>query len=222
VNLIYIHGLDSNANSTKGMLLEKYCQRHHPDMNVLRPDLNKTPAQVCEQLLSLIKALNDTEDGKSADKQTELSNTVLIGSSLGGYFSTLISNQIGCPVLLLNPSIQPHITLQRFSNQSVSNQDNLNESSTSKVLHTTAGGWNITPTDLQWFADHQLLSVNYPDKVAVLLKEGDELLNAELTKDFYQRHGASVAVQVGGDHRFSDFDEQLPMVMNILQSLVQP
>ena len=219
MNLIYIHGLDSDANSTKGVLLEKYCQLHHPDINVLRPDLNKTPAQVCEQLLSLIKALNNSEDRKSADKQTELSNTVLIGSSLGGYFSILISNQIGCPVLLLNPSTQPHITLQRFSNQSAYS---LNESSTSKVLHTTAGGWSIMPADLQWFADNQLLSVNYPDKVAVLLKEGDELLNSELSRDFYQGHGASVTVQEGGDHRFSDFDEQLPMVMNILQSLVQP
>jgi len=220
VNLIYIHGLDSDANSTKGVLLEKYCQRHHPDINVLRPDLNKIPAQVCEQLLSLIKSLNNSEDRKSVDKQTELSNTVLIGSSLGGYFSTLISNQIGCPVLLLNPSTQPHITLQRFSSQSVSSQDNLHEPSISKVLHTTAGGWDITPADLQWFADNQLLAVNYPDKVSVLLKEGDELLNFELSKDFYQNQGASVTVQAGGDHRFSDFDEQLPMVMNILRSLV--
>jgi len=221
VNLIYIHGLDSDANSTKGVLLEKYCQRHHPDINVLRPDLNKIPAQVCEQLLSLIKSLNNSEDRKSADKQTELSNTVLIGSSLGGYFSTLISNQIGYPVLLLNPSTQPHITLQRFSNQSVSNQDNLHEPSISKVLHTTAGGWDITPADLQWFADNQLLAVNYPDKVSVLLKEGDELLNSELSKDFYQGQGASVTVQAGGDHRFSDFGEQLPMVMGILRNLIQ-
>jgi len=221
VNLIYIHGLDSDANSTKGVLLEKYCQRHHPDINVLRPDLNKTPAQVCEQLLSLIKSLNNSENRKSVDKQTELSNTVLIGSSLGGYFSTLISSQIGCPVLLLNPSTQPHITLQRFSNQSVSNQDNLNEPSTRKVLHTTAGGWDITPADLQWFADHQLLAAKHPDKIAVLLKEGDELLNSELSKAFYQGQGASVTVQAGGDHRFSDFGEQLPIVMGILRNLIQ-
>ncbi|MEJ6069737.1 hypothetical protein MT378_18485, partial [Psychrobacter sp. 16-Bac2893] len=95
MNLIYIHGLDSDANSTKGLLLEKYCQRHHPDINVLRPDLNKSPAQVCEQLLLLIEVLNN---GK--DTEADSSNTVLIGSSLGGYFSTLISNHIGCPALL--------------------------------------------------------------------------------------------------------------------------
>ena len=216
MNLIYIHGLDSDANSTKGLLLEKYCQRHHPDITVLRPDLNKSPAQVREQLLSLIEGLDN-----SKDQQTGSTNTVLIGSSLGGYFSTLISNQIGCPALLLNPSTQPHITLQRFSDNSVSNQDNIDELSDDKVLHTTAGGWHITPSDLQWFADHKIFQVIYPNKVAVLLKQDDELLNSELSQAFYEGHGASVTMQAGGDHRFSDFGEQLPMVIEMLRELVE-
>ena len=216
MNLIYIHGLDSDANSTKGLLLEKYCQQYHPDINVLRPDLNKSPAQVREQLLSLIEGLNNSQD-----EQTGSSNTVLVGSSLGGYFSTLISNQIDCPALLLNPSTQPHVTLQRFSDNSASNQDSSDESSDNKVLHTTAGGWRITPSDLQWFADHQISQVIYPNKVAVLLKQGDELLNAELSQAFYQSQGASVTVQAGGDHRFSDFGKQLPMVIEILRELVR-
>ncbi|PKH79703.1 YqiA/YcfP family alpha/beta fold hydrolase [Psychrobacter sp. 4Bb] len=216
MNLIYIHGLDSDANSTKGVLLEKYCQHHHPDITVLRPDLNKSPAQVREQLLSLVKGLNN-----SKDEQTGSSNTVLVGSSLGGYFSTLISNQIGCPALLLNPSIQPHVTLQRFSDNSVSNQDSSDESSDNKILHTTAGGWRIMPSDLQWFADHQISQVIYPNKIAVLLKEGDELLNSELSQAFYEGQGAAVTVQAGGDHRFSDFGEQLPMVIEMLQELVK-
>ncbi len=216
MNLIYIHGLDSDANSTKGLLLEKYCQQYHPDITVLRPDLNKSPAQVREQLLSLIEGLNN-----SKDEQTGSFNTVLVGSSLGGYFSTLISNQIGCPALLLNPSTQPHITLQRFSDTSASNQDSSDELSDSRVLHTTAGGWRITPSDLQWFADHQISQVNYPNKVAVLLKQGDELLSSELSQAFYEGQGASVTVQAGGDHRFSDFGEQLPMVIEMLQNLVK-
>ena len=216
MNLIYIHGLDSDANSTKGMLLEKYCQHHYSDITVLRPDLNKSPAQVREQLLSLIEGLDNSKDAEA-----QSSNTVLVGSSLGGYFSTLISNQIGCPALLLNPSTQPHITLQRFSDNSVSNQDSSDESSDNKVLHTTAGGWRITPSDLQWFADHQISQVIYPNKVAVLLKEGDELLNAKLSQAFYQGQGAVVTLQADGDHRFSDFGEQLPMVIEMLRELVK-
>lgn len=215
MNIIYIHGLDSGANSTKGILLENYCQQYHPDINVVRPDLNKTPDQVFRQILSLIESLNNNDDA-----QLETSNTVLVGSSLGGYFSTLVSNHIGCPALLLNPSTQPHVTLQRFADESILARNDRNEVSTNKVLYTTAGGWNITYSDLQWFAEHQLAAVNYPNKIAVLIKEGDELLDPNLSAKFYQQHGAKVILQAEGDHRFSDFGEQLPMVIDMLRQLL--
>ena len=214
MNLIYIHGLDSDANSTKGMLLEKYCQRHHPDINVLCPDLNKSPQDVFDKLISLVE-----EWGSD-------SKVVFVGSSLGGYFSTLVSNHTGCAALLLNPSTQPHVTLQRFAHDLLLNNDSNegqgeDELPKNQILYTTAGGWDITSADLQWFADHQLSEVNYPKKIAVFIKEGDELLNPELSKAFYQQQGSTVILQAGGDHRFSDFGEQLPMVINMLQDLVR-
>ena len=214
MNLIYIHGLDSDANSTKGMLLEKYCQRHHPNINVLRPDLNKSPQDVFDKLISLVE-----EWGSD-------SKVVFVGSSLGGYFSTLVSNHTGCAALLLNPSTQPHVTLQRFAHDLLLNNDSNegqgeDELPKNQILYTTAGGWDITSADLQWFADHQLSEVHYPKKIAVFIKEGDELLNPELSKAFYQQQGSTVILQAGGDHRFSDFGEQLPMVINMLQDLVR-
>ena len=207
MNIIYIHGLDSDANSTKGLLLEDYCDKHYPEIKVYRPDLNSAPKQVFEQLVKSVIELNKED------------KTVLVGSSLGGYFSTLVSNHTGCPALLLNPSTQPHVTLQRFANELLleSVEDKILDN---HILHTTAGGWNITPADLQWFANHQLVSIDYPHKIAVVLKKGDELLNAELSKDFYQSHGATVTVQTGGVHRFTDFSEQLPMVISTLQRLL--
>ena len=221
MNIIYIHGLDSDANSTKGLLLERYCQQYHPDINVLRPDLNKSPARVFEQLVCLIESLNSNENKKVKDID-DISNskkTVLIGSSLGGYFSTLVSNHIGCSALLLNPSTQPHMTLQRFSNDDL--LDNKDSLFVDKVLHQTAVGWSITQSDLQWFAEHQLSKVNYPEKIAVLIKEGDELLNPELSKVFYQKQSSVVTLQAGGDHRFSDFDKQLPNIIVKLKQLLQ-
>ena len=221
MNIIYIHGLDSDANSTKGLLLERYCQQYHPDINVLRPDLNKSPVQVFEQLVSLIETL-DSNENKEVRNIKDISNhknTVLVGSSLGGYLSTLVSNHIGCPALLLNPSTQPHITLQRFSDDNW--LDSKNSPLTDRVLHKTAGGWSITQSDLQWFADHQLSEVNYPEKIAVFIKEGDELLNPELSKAFYQKQGSVVTLQAGGDHRFSDFDKQLPNIIVKLKQLLQ-
>ncbi|WP_201599812.1 YqiA/YcfP family alpha/beta fold hydrolase [Psychrobacter immobilis] len=214
MNLIYIHGLDSDANSTKGMLLEKYCQHHHPDINVLRPDLNKSPQDVFDKLISLVE-----EWGSD-------SKVMFVGSSLGGYFSTLVSNHTGCAALLLNPSTQPHVTLQRFAHDLLLNNDSdegqgEDELPKNQILYTTAGGWDITSADLQWFADHQLSEIHYPKKIAVFIKEDDELLNPELSKAFYQQQGSTVILQAGGDHRFSDFGEQLPMVINMLQDLVR-
>lgn len=215
MNIIYIHGLDSNANSTKGALLESYCQKNNLDISVHRPDLNQPPEQVFNYLLDLV-----TELSKGA-------KTVLIGSSLGGYFSTLVSNHTGCSALLLNPSTQPHITLQRFSSESnESNGSKLDDTATDnelakqQVLYRTSGGWAITTADLQWFEAHQLSTVNYPNKVSVLIKENDELLNPELSKTFYQKQGVTVTLQAGGDHRFSDFSEQLPLVISMLRQLV--
>ena len=219
VNVIYIHGLDSDANSTKGRLLEDYCRKYHSDIKVLRPDLNKTPDQVFKQIVSLVEGLKNHNNTK--DEQFEASNTILIGSSLGGYFSTLISNHIGCPALLLNPSMQPHITLQRFVKDSTLTNNVKEEDLSNQVIHSTAGGWDITPVDLQWFEEQQLSTVHYPNKVAVLIKEGDELLDANLSADFYRQHGCLVKLQSGGDHRFSDFSEHLPMVIDTLRQLQQ-
>lgn len=207
MNLVYIHGLDSDANSTKGLLLESYCQQQHPDITVHRPDLNQPPEKVFQYLINMVEVLSSEGD------------TVLIGSSLGGYFSTLVSNHTSIPALLLNPSTQPHITLQRFAD--VPTRDDTNNLQPSKqVLYTTSGGWAITDADLQWFAEHPLNSVNYPKKIAVLIKAGDELLNPSLSAKFYQQQATAVTLQAGGDHRFSDFSEQLPTVIDILQKLI--
>lgn len=210
MNLIYIHGLDSNAHSMKGVLLDEYCQQYHHDITVHRPDLNQSPQVVLDKLVDLVAKLNND------------SKVVVVGSSLGGYFATLVSNQTGCPALLINPSTQPHITLQRFENDKDSDTFALKtDDEKNKVLHTTDGGWAITKADLQWFADHQLLTVENPSKVAVIVKEGDELLDAHLSAAFYKNQGATVIVQEGGDHRFSDFAEHLSKVIDIAQSLAK-
>lgn len=219
MNVIYIHGLDSDENSTKGRLLEDYCRQYHSDINILRPDLNKTPDQVFNQILLLIENLN-SNGNHAEDGKFKSSNTILVGSSLGGYFSTLVSNHIGCPALLLNPSTQPHVTLQRFAKDSAAKNNVEEEDLDSQIIHSTAGGWDITHADLQWFAAHQLSTINYPDKVAVLIKEGDELLNPKLSKQFYKEQGVTVTMQAGGDHRFSDFGAQLPMVIEMLRNLL--
>lgn len=206
MNVIYVHGLDSDANSIKGLLLEDYCKKYHPDIKVHRPDLNQSPQDVLDILISLVEELGSD------------SKVVFVGSSLGGYFATLISNETGCAALLINPSTQPHITLQRFE-EDLSKGALKTDPDKDEVLHTTSGGWAISRADLQWFASHQLLTVENPSQVSVVLKQGDELLDTNLSAAFYRQQGAMVTIQAGGDHRFSDFSQHLPQIITLLKQL---
>ena len=75
MQIIYIHGLNSDHTAEKGKILDEYCQQHHPQIKVHRPNLNMSPAKVEALLKDLI----------AQDEQTGL-----VGSSLGGVFCHVI------------------------------------------------------------------------------------------------------------------------------------
>lgn len=205
MNIIYVHGLGSDANSTKGLQLEAYCKNHRSDVKIIRPDLNQAPDIVFDYLTDLI--ITCQKDAK----------TVLVGSSLGGYFSTLVSNKTSCPALLLNPSTRPHISLQRFCDDSdINHQENRADA----IVHTTDGGWQITLADLDWFDNHRLSALRNLNNITAIIKKGDELLDAQIAINFYQDHGAKVILQEGGNHQFTDFEAQLPFVLTEIQLLL--
>lgn len=135
-------------------------------------------------------------------------NAVLVGSSLGGYFATLMSDMTGMPALLLNPSIRPDLSFVRFLKGNFDRQLLTDDA----IIYTTTGGWQIRHGDLAWFEKHRL-TVKNPHKIRVLLKMGDELLDAHATKVFFESRGADVLAQDGGDHRMSDYDKQVGRVV---------
>ncbi|WP_201534037.1 YqiA/YcfP family alpha/beta fold hydrolase [Psychrobacter ciconiae] len=204
MNIIYIHGLGSDANSTKGLQLEAYCKNFYPSAQVIRPDLNQSPDIVFDYLVSLVA---------SHQKKAQ---TVLIGSSLGGYFATLVSSKTNCPALLLNPSTRPHISLQRFCDSyDINDRENR-----ATIIHTTDGGWQISLADLDWFDGHRLSMLSDLKNITAIIKKSDELLDAKIATDFYLNHQAKVILQEGGDHQFTDFEEQLLLVMSEIQTLI--
>lgn len=66
----------------------------------------------------------------------------LSGSSLGGYFASLVSNETGCPAVLLNPSAKPHVSLQRFVNDTVIDSIACDDNNDTVIYHAT-GGWGL-------------------------------------------------------------------------------
>lgn len=197
MNIIYLHGLDSDPNANKAIITANYAQTL--GIATHRPNLNTSPDDVVKNVLALIK---DTP------------NPVLIGSSLGGYFATLLSDMTDVPAILLNPSIRPDISFQRFLKSQFEGKT-LNDDT---VIYTTTGGWQIKYQDLAWFESHQLQAKNH-SKIKVLLKMGDELLDANATKTFFENKGVFVLAQDGGDHRMSDYEQQMEQILTWVKEL---
>lgn len=196
MTIIYLHGLDSDPNATKATITANHAKELGMDTH--RPNLNCPPDEALATILDLIKTYP---------------NSVLVGSSLGGYFATLASDLTGVPAVLLNPSIRPDVSFRRFLMDNFKEQPLTDDT----VIYCTQGGWHIKYGELAWFEAHRLL-VKYPHKINVLLKLGDELLDALVSREFYESHGAYVLAQDGGDHRMSDYQNQVGQVLGWVQA----
>ncbi len=95
--LIYLHGFNSSPDSEKAQSLIRYTQQEKvvddsgncPELLV--PSLPHKPAAAIELL-----------QGMLAD---EAYKTVLLGSSLGGFYSIYLAQQYSCKVVLINPLV---------------------------------------------------------------------------------------------------------------------
>ena len=191
MTIIYLHGLDADPNANKAVITANHAKALGID--TLRPDLNCPPDDVVAKILALLQ---------------DNPNAVLVGSSLGGYFATLLSDMTGTPAVLLNPSIRPDLSFTRFLTDNFNGQTLTDDT----VIYTTTGGWQICYGDLAWFEKHRL-TVKNADKIKVLLKMGDELLDAHATQAFFESCGADIVAQDGGDHRMSDYGEEVRLVL---------
>ncbi len=190
MHLIFLHGLDSSSQAIKAQITAQYAQFCHIDIDC--PDLNLPPSQVITTIQALIRP-----------------DSVLIGSSLGGYFANLIGDMTGTPCILLNPSIRPDISFRRF----LQNYQLDTPLSDDTVIYTTCGGWDIVYADLAWFETHRL-TIKHPSKIGVFLQLGDELLDAHATQEFYQALDVKVLALAGGDHRISDYAHHVKTVVD--------
>lgn len=190
MQLIYIHGLNSDAQSPKGQMLTDWCAIHRPEIKVIRPDLNLPPLQVMDILSKAIQSDPDTG---------------VVGSSLGGFFATVCTTKFGVKSVLVNPAVRPS---ERFKRYFTHGQNG----------HTTAGGWTMTPSDLVDLESLYQAVPSYPEKILVLLKTGDEVLDYRVAEGYYGQAGAqcSMIIEAGGDHFMHDMADKIPLMIDFL------
>ena len=190
MQLIYIHGLNSDANSVKGQMLEDWCRANRPEISVLRPDLNMPPQQVMQLLADAIA--NDPHIG-------------LVGSSLGGFYATACVAQHSVRAVLVNPSVRPFERFKRFF-------------ANGETAYQTETGWLVTPDQLDDLKTFYRPVPPYPERILVLLKQGDEVLDYREAEGYFSQDHAQSAliIEPGGDHFMHDMQSKIPLMINFL------
>ncbi len=171
---LYIHGFASTGNAFKGKVLGNYFGRE----KVISPTLPVNPADAMA-ILEQIVADNSSEE------------LILVGSSLGGFYSIYLSQKYDLKAVLINPvidwTVMKHVIGVNKNWQ-------------------TGEEFEFTAAECELLKQFQVEQPNC-DNYLVLLQKDDELLDYRKTVDFMPI--AQRVVKSGGGHHYNDFAEDM-------------
>ncbi len=173
--ILYIHGFASCGNSNKTRLLTQHFDK------VLSPDIPVDPDEAISFLQKLI-----------IDNEVSL----LIGSSLGGYYAAYLAEKFQIKTVLLNPSTQPFITLAPYVG--------------TNEFFCSGERFEWTREHIHKLMPYAISKNSIKAPVLVLLQKGDEILDHTKAAEVYENY--KVIVQEGGNHRFENLDEYLGII----------
>ncbi|TXI97246.1 MAG: esterase [Aquabacterium sp.] len=190
-HLLYLHGFRSSPQSAKAQLLGgaiSQLQRQGHNLTWVCPQLPPSPADTLAELKAL------TLDWPREDM-------VVIGSSLGGFYATVLAEELDCRALLINPAVAPARDLARHIGEQTS-------------FHNPADRFFFRPEFIAEFEAMDPYPITRPERYHVLVAEGDEVLDWREMVAHYL--GTQLTVLPGNDHAISDFATRLPTVLGCL------
>lgn len=186
--VVYMHGFRSSSKSVKAQKMINAFDQAGLSSHLWVPDLPASPAQA----LALIEQqVNDRLQSKPGLSLT------FIGSSLGGYYATVLGEQhMQSTVVLLNPAIKPY--------------DDLQDQIGKKKVYFSDEEIEFVPAYLGDLKAMEKTSLTDPQRYFLVAARDDEVLSCDTMLARYP--GAHQLYLQGSDHALSDFDEILPFV----------
>ncbi|HVY05733.1 MAG TPA: YqiA/YcfP family alpha/beta fold hydrolase [Burkholderiales bacterium] len=182
--IVYIHGFNSSPSSHKSKLLRERLAACGRESEFACPALPHWPAQAMAMLEREIAHVAPDE-------------VTLVGSSLGGFYATWLTEKFGMRSVLVNPAITPHEGLRAY----LGAQKNL----------YTREEYVLTEEHLAQLAALRVDEPKKRDKYLLVHTTGDELLDWRIAADRY--HGCRQVIVQGGDHGFAGFGAYLDIVL---------
>ena len=153
------------------------------------PEMHHRPARAVAQ-------------AQAACSTVDARDLTLVGSSLGGFYATVLAERLGCRAALLNPAVRPHAHFHKF----LGPQKNL----------YTGEEFVLTAEHVDELKALQPAAITRPERYWLFVETGDEVLDYREAVDFYQ--GALHTVERGGDHTLVSFPEHVPELVDWAKS----
>ena len=182
--ILYLHGFRSSPQSFKAQLLAQRMQALGRDAEYRCPQLPASPREAI--------ALASGIASECAPEQL-----TLIGSSLGGYYTTYLAEQLDCRAVLLNPAVKPPRDLEKY-------------------VGVTTSFHSDEPFEFkrEYIDELKALAVENitrPERYFLFAATGDEVLDWREMVAHYP--GARQCVIQGSDHGISEFEQYINRVL---------
>ena len=170
-------------------MLGDYLRNVVSGIDYVVPEMHHRPARAVVQAQAACQAVAPDE-------------LTLVGSSLGGFYATVIAERLGCRAALLNPAVRPATHFHRY----LGPQRNL----------YTGEEFVLTEDHVNELAALQPAAITRPERYWLFVETADEVLDYREAVDFYA--GALHTVVRGGDHTLVSFPEHVAGLVAWAQS----
>ena len=190
--LVYLHGFRSSPNSTKAVMTGE----------AIRALSNPAHSYdwYCPQLLASPKA--SMEMVINCIEQSDADRIIIIGSSLGGFYTNYLAEKYQCKGIALNPAVyasrelEPHIGMM--------------------TAYDSDEPFDFKAEYIDELKALQVHKLSDPKRYFLVAAKGDELLDWTEMVRFYS--GSKQLVLEGSDHGISNYQDHLPAVIDFIQS----
>ncbi len=187
-HLLYLHGFRSSPRSFKAQRLKAWLDVHRPDLTWWCPQLPPSPRDAVALLL----------EGVSAWPAERMA---VCGSSLGGFYATVVAQRLSCPAVVMNPAVNPARDLEVHIGEQT-------------AWHDPSARFFFQPEFVEQLRALSPHVITRPERMLAIIAQGDELLDWREMSARYA--GARQHLIPGSDHALPDFDQHLPILLEFL------